>query len=234
MSGVLPIEDVLETGTPASRRSLLLSVLHEGPAPFVRPLRSAGINDDTEVVHYAVTALVELRSEYTQRLARMEAVYQKNPSNPKVLLEYADLDEEYLGTSIPDSSEKEERLAHCRAMIEELLNYLSWQETGSRGLHPSAGTGETPQIRDIHRKRVSLVKRLGDICLQQGDTETAEAAGRKLLEEIPDSEDGYMLILRAKAAERDGKGLAGVIRDVRSRGIYLSPAARDQIAFWSA
>ena len=234
MSGVLPIEDVLETGTPASRRSLLLSVLHEGPAPFVRPLRSAGINDDTEVVHYAVTALVELRSEYTQRIARMEAVYQKNPSNPKVLLEYADLDEEYLGTSIPDSSEKEERLAHCRAMIEELLNYLSWQETGSRGLHPSAGTGETPQIRDIHRKRVSLVKRLGDICLQQGDTETAEAAGRKLLEEIPDSEDGYMLILRAKAAERDGKGLAGVIRDVRSRGIYLSPAARDQIAFWSA
>jgi hypothetical protein len=119
-------------------------------------------------------------------------------------------------------------------MIEELLNYLSWQETGSRGLHPSAGTGETPQIRDIHRKRVSLVKRLGDICLQQGYTETAEAAGRKLLEEIPDSEDGYMLILRAKAAERDGKGLAGVIRDVRSRGIYLSPAARDQIAFWSA
>ena len=48
------------------------------------------------------------------------------------------------------------------------------------------------------------------------------------------TEDGYMLILRAKAAERDGKGLAGVIRDVRSRGIYLSPAARDQIAFWSA
>ena len=43
-----------------------------------------------------------------------------------------------------------------------------------------------------------------------------------------------MLLLQAKAAERDGSGLAGVIRDVRSRGIYLSPAAREQIAFWSA
>ena len=68
MSGVLPIGDVLETGTPVRRRSLLLSVLHEGPAPFVKPLRLAGVNDDTEVVHYAVTALSELRSEFEQRI----------------------------------------------------------------------------------------------------------------------------------------------------------------------
>ena len=71
MSGVLPIGDVLETGTPVRRRSLLLSVLHEGPAPFVKPLRLAGVNDDTEVVHYAVTALSELRSEFEQRIEEM-------------------------------------------------------------------------------------------------------------------------------------------------------------------
>ena len=52
---VLPIEDVLVSGSPRQRRSLLLSVLHSGPKDFVRPLRKAGVNDDTEVVHYAVT-----------------------------------------------------------------------------------------------------------------------------------------------------------------------------------
>ena len=152
MSGVLPIEDVLETGTPASRRSLLLSVLHEGPAPFVRPLRSAGINDDTEVVHYAVTALVELRSEYTQRIARMEAVYQKNPSNPKVLLEYADLDEEYLGTSIPDSSEKEDY---------------------------DRGTSELSVLAGNREPRTSPICRYGGNSADQGDSPKESISGEK-------------------------------------------------------
>ena len=51
---------------------------------------------------------------------------------------------------------------------------------------------------------------------------------------IPDSEEGYMLILRAKAAAHDGRGVADVIGTVEKKGIYLSPAAREEISFWSA
>lgn len=234
MSDVLPIEDVLESGAPVRRRGLLLSVLHEGPGPFVRPLQKAGVNDDTEVVHYAVTALVELRSQYSQRFGRMEALYRQNPSDAKVLEDYADLDEEYIRSGIPDDSERAERLAHCREMLEKLLNYIAWQETGRKGLSASAaGTSKTGQYMERNRK-ARLLKRLGNICLEQGDTIAAEAAGQKLLGMIPDSEDGYMMMLRAKAAARDDRGVADVIGTLREKDIYLSPAAREQIAFWSA
>ncbi len=234
MSGVLPIEDVLESGEPVRRRSLLLSVLHEGPAPFVRPLRTAGVNDDTEVVHYAVTALVELRSEYSQRIAGMEKLYRQHPSSSKIIEDYADLDEEYLQRGIPDSSERGERLAHCRSMLEKLLNYIGWQETGSRGLSASANGKEKTQKKKAQTDTARLLKRLGNICLQQGDTRAAEAAGQKLLEMEPAGEDGYMLILRAKAAAQDDRGVKKVISTVQKSGIYLSPDAREQIAFWSA
>ena len=93
VSEVRPIEDVLETGTPMQRRRLLLSVLHSGASPFVRSLKIAGVNDDTEVVHYAVTALVELRSEYAQKLADMEEKYTASPSDVGIISEYAALDE---------------------------------------------------------------------------------------------------------------------------------------------
>ena len=233
MSDVVPIEDVLEDGTPLQRRHLLLSVLHEDPGQFVRPLRIAGVNDDTEVVHYAVTALVELRSEYTQRIAQMEALYQKQSSNTTVIQDYVDLDEEYLNSGIPDSTEREERIAHCRGLLEKLLYYTAWQETGGRGM-ASSQDGGPARRRELHRRIAMLLKRLGNICLQQGDTAAAEDAGRRLMKELPDKEDGYMLVLRAKAAARDSRGVAEVIRTVRRREIFLSPEAREQIEFWSA
>jgi hypothetical protein len=43
-----------------------------------------------------------------------------------------------------------------------------------------------------------------------------------------------MLILRARAAAHDGRGVADVIGTVEKSGIYLSPAAREEISFWSA
>lgn len=234
MSGVLPIGDVLETGTPVRRRRLLLSVLHEGPAPFVKPLRTAGVNDDTEVVHYAVTALSELRSEFEQRIEEMEESYRRHPSSPEVMRQYADLDEEYLGSRIPDSRERAERSAHCRRMLEKLIYYTSWQQNGRNSRETSGSRLEATRLRELHRDKTLLIRRLGKICLLQGDAGAAEEAGHMLLEENPHCEEGYMLILRAKAAAHDGRGIADVIAAVRQSGIYLSPAAREEIRFWSA
>ena len=234
ISSVLPIEDVLAFGTPVQRRSLLLSVLHTGAAPFVKPLRTAGVNDDTEVVHYAVTALVELRSAYNQRIADMEKKLQAAPSDTATILAFADLDEEYLRSGIPENSERDMRIAHCREMLEKALRNLDWEEK-ARGRKPAgtgsaqagkAGTGRNPG-------RVSIWKRLGRICLDQQDAGAAEKAGRALVKDEPDREDGYLMILDARVLRRDGKGIAQIIKTIRDREIYLSPSARDQVAFWS-
>ena len=234
VADVLPIEDVLADGTPVQRRNLLLSVLHSGPAPFVRPLRVAGVNDDTEVVHYAVTALVELRSEYAQRLAEMEARLQERPSDRAVLKACADLDEEYIKSGIPESGERMDRISHCRTMLEKLLQYDSQQESGRDSRDPGpvrswqreAGQGAAP-------RRTDLLKSLGEMCLLQEDAAAAEEAGRALMQEAPMSEDGYLLVLRARAAAGDGRGISEIIETIRRRGMYLSPAAREQLAFWS-
>lgn len=231
ISAVRPIEDVLEQGTPAQRRSLLLSVLHTGAEPFVRPLRAAGVNDDTEVVHYAVTALVEMRSDYNQRIARMEAELQNRPMDTGVLLASADLDEAYLRSGIPENTEREERMAHCRAVLEKLLQNTSWErQAGMRGRTKS---GEESPEPFSPLQRTSLLSRLGKICLAQKDVPAAEKIGETLIRELPDREDGYLLLLEAKAAARSGTGISEIIDTIRRRNIYLSPEARERIRFWS-
>lgn len=254
---VLPIADVLAEGSPVQRRRLLLSVLHAGPKPFVRPLRIAGVNEDTEVVHYAVTALVELRSEYAQRTARIDALYRKRPADPEILLEYADLDEEYVKSGIPENNERTERLEHCRAMLEKLLSYCSWRDMNARTAgnavrrgnsgkrtprEPSAGRGARAQQDDMRQAGVqydrmredALLPRFGEICLQLEDPSGAEEAALKLLRKKPDDETGYLLLLRAKILARDRKAISAVISEVKQREIYLSPAGRELLEFWAA
>ncbi|MBQ2640596.1 MAG: hypothetical protein IJG15_01210, partial [Lachnospiraceae bacterium] len=220
ISSVLPIEDVLAFGTPVQRRSLLLSVLHTGAAPFVRPLRTAGVNDDTEVVHYAVTALVELRSAYNQRIADMEKKLQAAPSDTETLLTFADLDEEYLRSGIPENSERDMRAAHCRRMLEKALRNVDWEEKARGRKLSGTGSGQTGKAgagRGIGTDfmRVSLLKRLGGICLDQGDAAAAEKAGRSLIKEEPDREEGYLMILDARVLRRDGKGISQIIKTIR-------------------
>lgn len=238
ISSVLPIEDVLAFGTPVQRRSLLLSVLHTGAAPFVKPLRTAGVNDDTEVVHYAVTALVELRSAYNQRIADMEKKLQAAPSDTATILAFADLDEEYLRSGIPENSERDMRIAHCRQMLEKALRNVDWEEKARGGKTAGTRSGQTGKAgtntgAGMYSRRASLLKRLGGICLDQQDAGAAEKAGRALVKDEPDREDGYLMILDARVLRRDGKGIAQIIKTIRDREIYLSPSARYQVAFWS-
>lgn len=231
---VQPIEDVLSAGTPAQRRRLLLSVLNSGPESFVKPLRLAGVNDDTEVVHYAVTALVELRSSYTQKLFDMDRKLKERPYDLSVMLAAADLDEEYLESGIPEKSEKAGRAVHCRKVLEKLLEILSWQElegrTAASVSSPPQNAGKGKSFPD----RGELFWRLGKICLLLEDAKGAEDAGRRMINEWPEREEGYLLVLRARAAASDGTGVLQAVRKIRESGIYLSPGARQELEFWDS
>ena len=81
----VPVEESLLFNPAVKRRKLLLNVLSQKASDYVSVLRRAGINDDTEVVHYAVTALVELRNEYTLRFDRMEQKMASRRADPRIL-----------------------------------------------------------------------------------------------------------------------------------------------------
>ena len=42
------------------RRELIMNVLNDNPEEYVELLKQARMNEDVEVVHYAITAMVEV------------------------------------------------------------------------------------------------------------------------------------------------------------------------------
>ena len=72
------------------RRDLIMNVLNDDPENYIDMLKQARMNDDVEVVHYAITGMVELSKEYESRLQKIEYRYAKEPENQQLISEYCD------------------------------------------------------------------------------------------------------------------------------------------------
>lgn len=55
---VVPLEEALLLNDPSRRRELIMNVLNDNPGEYVELLKQARMNEDVEVVHYAITAMV--------------------------------------------------------------------------------------------------------------------------------------------------------------------------------
>lgn len=60
---VVPLEEALLVNSPAQKRKLILSVLTDDPAGYYDLLQQARMDNDSEVVHYASTALSQITME---------------------------------------------------------------------------------------------------------------------------------------------------------------------------
>lgn len=71
-AATVSMEEALIVNTPKERRALMMDILNDDPKAYVEFLKLAGNNDDTEVVHYAVSAMVQISKENDQMLWELE------------------------------------------------------------------------------------------------------------------------------------------------------------------
>lgn len=118
---IVPLEEALLINKPGIRRELIMDVLNDDPEEYMDILKQARMNEDVEVVHYAITAMVELSKEYDFRLQKLEKLYAASPNDPEVLDQYCNFMEEYLNQGILEAQmEKEQRVRYIRLLNQKL------------------------------------------------------------------------------------------------------------------
>ncbi len=93
---IVPLEEALLVNSPAQKRKLILSVLTDDPAGYYDLLQQARMDNDSEVVHYASTALSQITKEADLKLQKQEQRYASAPDDAAVLEKYCDYLESYL------------------------------------------------------------------------------------------------------------------------------------------
>lgn len=203
---IVPLQEALLMNDPRERRALMMDVMYSGADPYVDQLKEARMNDDTEVVHYAITALVEIQKEFDLKFQRLEKEYAGDPEQEGLLYEYLDLLEEYIASGVLEGNMLELQERRYSELIGKLLL-------------------ERPGSRQFYIKKIRT-----DLRLKEYD-EVYRYAG-KMIEEWPDHEAGYLLMIQYFAVVGDRSGIAGIIKKLTDRQVYLSAESRSAVAFW--
>ena len=183
-----------------------MDVLYDDPGGYVEQLQEASVNDDTEVVHYAVTALIELQKEFEQKLLKLERKRKHEPDNQEYREEYFHLVEQYVESGLSEESSLKAYLRIYSGLLEEEL-----QKKG---------------------ESFSLYRKKARADLKQKEYDSAYQSIRKLIEGWPDRETGYLEQMEYYAALKDRDGIKKTIKEIRDGEVHLSPAGRAAVGFW--
>lgn len=203
---VVPLEEALLINDPSTRRELMMEIMYGNPDDYVRQLKGARMNDDTEVVHYAVTALTELQKEYDLKFQELDWEMEKNPKSRDILDRYLELLNRYLASGIPEGSERDLKLRTYSNMLEKKL--------------------------EEEKDNLMLWKRKAEADLQIGEYELANEEIRKILEKWEKNETGYLLLIQYYSAILNRVGIDKTLALLEKKRIHLSPEGRQTVRFW--
>lgn len=203
----VPMEEALLINSSAQRRALILDVLHDNPKEYISFLQKAGNNDDTEVVHYAVTAMVEISKENDDMLHALESQYRQDPKNPQTLADYTDFLWECLSQNLMQGQVEQMNRQIYSDLMEQKL----------------AGGGTTEDY-----------SRVVSNAMKQANYARAGELLDRMAREHPGEESYYLLKLQYLAAQGRGQEIGALLAEIREKQIFLSAAGKEAIAFWDA
>lgn len=204
-NNIAPINEILMLNDSRIRREIILDVLYDNPADYISQLQLAKENDDTEIVHYAVTALVELQKDYDLKFWHIESKMSQSPDDEEIKKEYFDLLEQYVESGLIESSSR-------AVYVEDYCRLLSQQL----------------EVRDDYK----LYQKKFKAEMELKNYDEAYRAAFRMTELWPDRETGYMMLIEYYAHMKDRKGIDKVLEDIRTREVFLSPKGRSVVNFW--
>lgn len=202
---VVPLQDALLTKSSTERRAAILDALLTDPTRYSSSIAEARGNSDSEVSHFASTAMAELSKTFDQQFHTFRDSYDRYPNDAMLLSGYLDFMERYLGSDLLQGQ--------MLTQMEGLYVGLLWEK------HARAET-----LHDDLRLAGQLV---GSGELDQADTLLSAMEGT-----WPKSQDVWMLRLRYYVAGRDAQGIRRIVRDMdQSKGLKTE-AVREALDFW--
>ncbi len=203
---VVPLEEALLINDNSTRRELMMEIMYANPDDYVEQLKDARMNDDTEVVHYAVTALAELQKEYDLQFQELDWEMEKNPDDPDIIDRYIRLLNQYLESGLAEGGDLDIKLRTYSEILERKLK-------------------KTPD-------RLHLWKRKVETDLKIREYETAYGEIEHIISSWERNETGYLLLLRYYSATRSRQGINRTLHMIEAKNIYLSPQGRAEVQFW--
>ena len=202
----VPVEEALLINSAREKRSIIMDILNENPRDYIEFLQKASNNDDTEVVHYAVTAMVEISKENDYTLQMLAAEYAENPYDIDVLSRYCDFLWSCLSQNLMQGQVEAMNRALFAKLMKEKMERLETLEDYNRLIQ-----------NELKRKKLDRVKELLD----------------QMKKEWPQSEEYILFNIQYLALMNRGREIKKFIKKVNNSPVFLSSKTKEVLAFWA-
>ena len=202
---IVPLEEALLINDPEKRRKLIMDILNDDPSKYIELLEKARMNEDVEVVHYAITAMVELSKDYDSKLQTFERTYAAAPEDPVVLDEYCDFMEEYLQQGLLEKQvEHMQRNQYTQLLQKKIKTDMNFHSCLclADNLMKLKDYSEAQQILDVIDKKWHR------------------------------REEYWVRKIQLFAEQKNGRAIQAALKQMKEEHIYLSSKSKEVLAFW--
>ena len=202
---IVPLEEALLINDPEKRRKLIMDILNDDPSKYIELLEKARMNEDVEVVHYAITAMVELSKDYDSKLQTFERTYAAAPENPVVLDEYCDFMEEYLQQGLLEKQvEHMQRNQYTQLLQKKIKTDMNFHSCLclADNLMKLKDYSEAQQILDVIDKKWHR------------------------------REEYWVRKIQLFAEQKNGRAIQAALKQMKEELFYLSSKSKEVLAFW--
>lgn len=204
----VPLEEALIVNDTATRRSLLMEALYSNPADYVPQLFDAKANNDTEVVHYAATALTQIQKHYDLQFQELSQKRIANPFDPQLDDDYQALLEKYIASGLLKGDGLRTQLKRFSDLLYQKLN------------------------REDVRGRWSLLNKKAAADLRLKDAQALSWDVEQLGKDWPDRENYWIYRIESAVLNKDVDEIRSVIAQLQEKDIYMSQQLRAMVSFW--
>ena len=209
-SEAVPLREALLVNDPATRRRLIMDVLYDDASAQPHALRAARSNDDTEVVHYATTALVELQKTYDDRMQRARAACQADAHDVEAARNLASVLGAYIESGLLEGMMLTSTRAEYARVLDALLALVS--RDGEEALGVCWQAFLNAQAR--------------------GEVGDMERMAEHAVAVWPQREDGYLMRLHTAVAREDRAGIDRALETLQRGDVRVTARGRRDISYW--
>ncbi|MBV4427538.1 hypothetical protein [Clostridium tyrobutyricum] len=205
---IVPVSEALVLNDSKTKRRLLIDVVKKNSIKNIPILKKALENSDTEVSHYAATAITELKNNFISTLQEEAIKYEKDKGSLSNLVCYVYIINNYINSGLLD---KRSLKKYKYLYSEKLGELLSISET---------------------EKKYFIDKINCDIEL--GNYNSAKEYCDKFYKAYPESESAYMMKMKLYYELNDFNNFNSVLLELKKSNLKFSNKVLNIVRFWTA
>lgn len=203
---LMPLEEALILENPAIRRHLMKELVQENPKKYIPILQRVRLSEDTEVSHYASTAIMQIQTDFEVALHRLEQTLRKERTEEN-LRAYIEQLKEYIASDLMPSNAQMAQRGKLKVALQDYLE-------------------DYPDNRGMYLAAI-------DNALELDQLATAREWIEEVERRWTTDEALFLLKLKLHYKERNNQALKAEITHAKETNLYLTPETRAKIAFWS-